>query len=40
MAVLLDADGPFKGRKPDQHAQWVDALPLTPPIPPDLFDVR
>jgi len=40
MAVLLDADGPFKGCKPDQHAQRVEAFPLEPPIPPDLFDVH
>jgi len=33
MAVLLDADGPFKGCKPDQHAQRVEAFPLEPPIP-------
>ena len=27
MTILLDADGPFKGCKPDQHAQRVEAFP-------------
>lgn len=39
MAILLDADGPFKGCKPDQHAQRLEALPLKPPVPANLFDV-
>jgi uncharacterized protein DUF4913 len=40
MAILLDADGPFKGCKPDQHAQRLEALPLKPPVPANLFDVQ
>ena len=37
MAVLLSADGPFKGCKPKEgHGGRLDALPLTPP-PDDLF---
>ncbi len=36
MAVLLNADGPFKGCKPDKHAERMAPLPLHPP-PPGLF---
>lgn len=36
MAVLLDADGPFKGCKPDRHAERIAPLPLIPP-PAGLF---
>jgi len=36
MAVLLDAEGPFKGCKPDAHAERMQPLPLKPP-PPGLF---
>lgn len=31
MAVLLSADGPFKGCKPDKHAERLDPLPLVEP---------
>jgi len=31
MAVLLSADGPFKGCKPDGHGEQLKALPLIPP---------
>ena len=40
MAVLLGADGPFKGRSPEEgkgHSPRLTALPCTPP-PPGLFD--
>jgi hypothetical protein len=37
MAVLLSADGPFKGCKPDVHAERLPALPLTAP-PEGLFE--
>ena len=36
MAVLLDAEGPFKGCKPDAHAERMQPLPLKPP-PAGLF---
>ena len=36
MAVLLSADGPFKGCKPDGHAERLPAFPLTDP-PDGLF---
>lgn len=36
MAVLLSADGPFKGCKPDGHAERLPAFPLTDP-PAGLF---
>ena len=39
MAVLLDADGPFKGCKPGQHAERRDMGPLPLEAPPTgLFD--
>jgi hypothetical protein len=28
MAVLLNADGPFKGCKPESHIERLEALPL------------
>jgi hypothetical protein len=31
MAVLLSADGPFKGCKPDKHGERLSALPHTEP---------
>jgi len=31
MNVLLNADGPFKGCKPDSHAERLEQLPTTPP---------
>ena len=37
MAVLLSADGPFKGCKPDGHAERLEPLPLKAP-PDGLFD--
>ncbi len=38
MAVLLSADGPFKGCKPkDGHGDRLDPFPLKPP-PSGLFD--
>lgn len=40
MAVLLDADGPFKGCSPEEgkgHSPRLTALPCTPP-PVGLFD--
>ncbi len=40
MAVLLDADGPFKGCSPEEgkgHSARLTPLPCTPP-PPGLFD--
>lgn len=38
MAILLSADGPFKGCKPkDGHSNRLDPFPLEPP-PPGLFD--
>lgn len=37
MAVLLSADGPFKGCKPTGHAERLEPLPLTAP-PVGLFD--
>ncbi|MEJ7894180.1 MAG: DUF4913 domain-containing protein [Solirubrobacteraceae bacterium] len=36
MPVLLSADGPFKGCKPDKHGERLDPLPLDPP-PDGLF---
>jgi len=36
MAVLLSADGPFKGCKPDKHGERLDPLPLADP-PNGLF---
>jgi hypothetical protein len=33
MAVLLSAEGPFKGCKPDAHGERLKPLPLT--VPPD-----
>ena len=36
MAVLLSADGPFKGCKPDGHAERLPPFPLTDP-PDGLF---
>jgi hypothetical protein len=40
MAILLDADGPFKGCKPDQHTQRLEAFPLKPPEPANLFAMQ
>jgi len=37
MAVLLSADGPFKGCKPDRHGERLEPFPLRPP-PDGLFD--
>ncbi len=40
MAVLLDADGPFKGCSPEEgkgHSSRLTALPCAPP-PSGLFD--
>jgi hypothetical protein len=31
MAVLLSADGAFKGCKPDRHGERLEALPLNEP---------
>ena len=31
MAVLLNADGPFKGCKPDSHGERMKPLPADPP---------
>jgi len=31
MGVLLSADGPFKGCKPDKHGERLEPLPLTLP---------
>jgi hypothetical protein len=40
MPILLDADGPFNGCKPDQHAHRLEAFPLKPPVPANLFGVQ
>lgn len=37
MAILLSADGPFKGCKPEVHSCGLRPLPTTP-IPPDAPD--
>jgi hypothetical protein len=31
MNILLNADGPFKGCKPDSHSERLEQLPTTPP---------
>lgn len=32
MSVLLNADGPFKGCKPDKHGDRLEPLPTAPPL--------